>query len=72
MTEQQFLSMMKEEILDTDIDVTMDMSLSDIEEWDSLAFVSFIAMAKASASKKIDRTTVQNATTVKELYTLLQ
>ena len=47
MSEQDFLMKMQEEILDTEDEITMGTKLSDIEEWDSLAFVSFMAFASA-------------------------
>ena len=50
MTEQEFITTMKEEILDTDTDIAMDTVLSNIEEWDSLAFVSFIVIIVISLS----------------------
>ena len=71
MTEQEFLTMM-DEILDTGEPVKPEAVLDEIEEWDSLAFVSFIAMANTAADKKVDRTAVQKAKTVSDLYALLQ
>lgn len=70
MTEQEFLTKMQEDILDTEEEITMDTPLADIEEWDSLAFVSFLAMAKL-AGKKPAREAIQRSKTVGELYALL-
>lgn len=70
MDEQAFLSKLKNDVIDTETEITMDTKLADIEEWDSLAFVGFIAIAKVSG-KKVDRKAVQAAQTVKELYALL-
>ena len=67
-----FLNKMKEDILDTEMDVTMETKLADIEEWDSLGVVSFIAMAKAVCGKKVERTAIINAKTLQDLYTLVQ
>ena len=72
MKEQAFITAMKEDVLDTDTDIAMNTPLSEIEEWDSLAFVSFIAIANTAAGKKVDRTAVQSAVTVGDLYALLQ
>ena len=44
MSEQTFLTKMQEEVLDTEMEISMDTLLGDIEEWDSLSVVSFIAM----------------------------
>ena len=51
MTAQEFLTKMKEDVLDTEMDITLDTPLGDIEEWDSLGVVTFIAMAKAACDK---------------------
>lgn len=72
MTKEQFLTKMQEEVLDTDQEITMDSKLEEIEEWDSLAFVSFIAMANTAAGKKVDRVAVQDAAMIGDLYALLQ
>lgn len=72
MTEQDFLAKFKEDVLDTDEEITLDMALDDIEEWDSLSVVSFIAMAKLVTGKKVDRQPILAATTVHDLYVLLQ
>lgn len=72
MTKEQFLVKMQEEVLDTDQEITMESTLEELDEWDSLAFVSYIAMANTAAGKKVDRTAVQAAVTVGDLYALLQ
>lgn len=72
MTEQDFITKMQEDVLDTEEELTMDMALDDIEEWDSLSFVSFVAMAKLETGKKVDRKSVAAAETVRDLYALLQ
>ena len=77
MSEQIFLTKMQEEVLDTEMEISimeisMDTLLGDIEEWDSLSVVSFIAMAKAACGKKVERTVVANAKTIGELFALLK
>ncbi|WP_294149067.1 hypothetical protein [uncultured Selenomonas sp.] len=71
MTEQEFLTKMKEDILDTEEEIAMQTQLGNIEEWDSLAFVSFLAMAKLATGKKMERSSIQSAQTVQDLYALL-
>lgn len=71
MNEQEFLTKMQEDILDTEDEIAMDTVLADVEEWDSLAFVSFIAMAKLATGKKVERQAIQSAKTVRNLYELL-
>ena len=72
MTEQDFLTKFKEDVLDTDDDITMDMALDDVEDWDSLSVVSFIAMGKLVTGRKLDRQPILSAETVRDLYALLQ
>lgn len=71
MIAQEFLTKMKEDVLDTEMDITLDTPLGDIEEWDSLGVVTFIAMAKAACGKKVERTAIVNAKTLQDLYDLL-
>ena len=70
--EQKFLTLMQEEVLDTDVEISMDMNLNDIEEWDSLSVVSFIATANTSFGKKVARQDVLAAVTVLDLYDLVK
>lgn len=72
MSEQTFLTKMQEEVLDTEMEISMDTLLGDIEEWDSLSVVSFIAMAKAACGKKVERAAVTNAKTIGELFALIK
>ena len=71
MTEKEFLDMM-DEILDAEESVKMEMVLDEIEEWDSLGVVTFIAMAKAACGKKVERIAIVSAKTLQDLYALLQ
>lgn len=72
MTEQEFIEKMQEDVLDTDAELSLDMILTDVEEWDSLSFVSFIAMAKESGFTDVNREVVNEAKTVKELFELVK
>ena len=60
------------EILDTEDEVTMNSVLSELEEWDSLSIVSFLAMANSVYGKKIKPDTIVSAKTVRDLYALVQ
>ena len=71
MTEKDFLENMVE-LMDTEDELTMDTNLLDIEEWDSLSFVSFIAFANAQAGKKLTLDMVRSAKTVSDLYHLIE
>ncbi len=72
MNKEQFLAKMQDEVLDTEDEITMKSKLDEIDEWDSLAFVSFIAMANTMAGIKIERAAIKSAVTVGDLYALLQ
>ena len=72
MNEQIFLTKMQEEVLDTESVINMDTQLGDIEEWDSLSVVSFIAMAKAVCGKMVERQSIVNAKTVSDLFKLVK
>ena len=69
MNEKEFMAKMKA-ILDNE-DVTMDSELADIEEWDSLSIVSFVAMANASCGKRVAPAVIRECKTIRDLYTLL-
>lgn len=72
MTEKEFLKKMKEDILDVEEDIKLETLLTDIEEWDSLSIVDFIAMANTVCGKKIQRTDVLNVKTFGDLYNLIK
>lgn len=70
MTEKEFLEKMVE-IMDTEENVTMESVLSELEDWDSLAYVSFISICATQSSKKISVAEVRAAERVSDLYNLL-
>ena len=63
---------MQEDVLDTDVEISLEMALADVEEWDSLSFVSFIAMAKELGFTNVNREVVNEAKTVKDLFELMK
>ncbi len=67
-----FIKKMKEDVLDTEMDIQMDTMLHDVEEWDSLSFVIFIAMAKTTYDRKVDRHAVAQAQSIRDLFDLLR
>ena len=69
MNEQEFLSRMKN-ILDNE-NISMDSALSEIEEWDSLSVVSYIAMAD-SFHKNFSPEEIKTCNSIRDLYTILQ
>ena len=71
MTKEDFLEKMAD-ILDAEDEIALDTNLSELEEWDSLSIVSYVAMANASCGKKVDIKKVREAVTIQNLYDLLQ
>ena len=72
MTEQEFIERMQDEVLDTEVELSLDMPLSEVDEWDSLSFVSFIAMAKESGFTEVNREMVNKAVTVNDLFEMVK
>ena len=71
MTEKSFLEQLTD-TLDTEEELGMEMTLEDLEDWDSLSLVSFIAMANASYGKRITAEQISKAVTVSDLYDLVK
>ena len=70
MTEQVFLKKLAY-TLDTEEELSLEMVLDGIEEWDSLSVVSFIAMANTECGKVLQAADVQKAKTIAELYAMV-
>ena len=60
------------ETLEQETPLASDKLLSEIEEWDSLAVVTFIAMADIKYKKTIQLQDIIKATTISDLYALVQ
>ena len=59
------------DLTDTEMELTMDTLLKDVEEWDSLSFVSFQANARVKHGLTLAPSDVKNAKTVKDLFALI-
>lgn len=70
MSEKEFLEKMVE-IMDTEEAVTMDSVLNELEDWDSLAYVSFMSICATQSSRRISVSEVRAAERVCDLYNLL-
>lgn len=68
---EQFIEKMVD-ILDSEEEITMDTVLEDLDEWDSLSLVSFMAMANAAYGKKVAAADVKMAKTLADLYDLVK
>lgn len=54
--------------LDTEKELTPETCLHDIEDWDSLATVSFLAMVNVEYDKVLSKTEINKNWTLKELF----
>lgn len=70
MNEKEFIKKMTE-LMDTEEELAMDSKLEDIEEWDSLSYVAYLAMCATVSDKKILPADVKKAETIHDLYVLL-
>lgn len=70
MTEQNFLEEMTD-LMDTEQELSMDTALSEIEEWDSLSHVAFMALVATKNLGKASPQEVKSAKTLRDLYDLL-
>ena len=69
MTEKEFVEKMID-LMDIEQEISIDSKLEDIEEWDSLSYVSFLAFCKTTLNKKITPAEVKLAKTMKDLFNL--
>lgn len=70
MDEEKFLVQLAE-LMDTEEELSMDKRLDDIEEWDSLSYVAFMAFAHNIFKRDIERQSVRQAVNVGDLYKLV-
>lgn len=70
MNQDVFMEKMAD-LLDCENEITMNSVLNDIEEWDSLSIVSFLAMANTYNKRKIEPAKIREAVTVRDLYDLM-
>lgn len=71
MERNEFIEKLKD-LLDCEDEIEMETSLDDIEEWDSLGVISFLAEMDKYASSQIKADAVKSAETVEDLYALLK
>ncbi len=71
MTKENFIERMTD-ILDAEDEISFNTNLGELEEWDSLSIVSYVAMANAACGKKVEVKRVREAVTIQDLYDLLQ
>ena len=70
MNEQEFIEKMID-VMDTEEELQMDSVLEEIEEWDSLSYVSFLALCSKVAKTRVEPDEVRDAKTMRDLYQLI-
>ena len=67
-----FINLFKETLEIEEMDVTKDLKFRDLEEWDSLAVLSVLAMINEEYDITIARNKFEKVNTIEELYNLTQ
>ena len=70
MTVEEFSEQMID-VLNIEEEVDLDTNLADLEEWDSVAYVAYLAMAAEYTERTIRAAEVRDAKTVRDLYNLI-
>ena len=70
MSKEEFLEQMMD-VLNREEELQLEDSLENIDEWDSLGYVAFLAMAAEYTEKVIKASEVRGAKTVGDLYNLV-
>ncbi|MBR2141982.1 hypothetical protein [Anaerovibrio sp.] len=70
MSEQDFIDMMVE-LMDTEDEITIDSVLDELEDWDSLSYVVFLARCSKDAKSHIEPQEVRDAKTIRDLFDLM-
>lgn len=69
MTQIEFLEALKD-ALQREEDLSLDMALADLEEWDSLAIISLISLFDAQLGRKVSGNDLRGAVSVRDLLRL--
>ena len=70
MTPEEFQERMLD-VLNREEVVDLDTNLNDIEEWDSMGYVAYLAMAAEYTERTIRAMDIRNAVTMRDLYNLI-
>lgn len=70
MSQNEFLEKMVD-IIDSEKELTINMNLNDLEEWDSLSILTFLAEMEKYAKAPINVDLVKKAETLEDLYKLI-
>lgn len=71
MDQKTFITKMQE-LLEREDELALDIPLEDIDEWDSLSFVAFLAMADKVPGNRATPDAIRDAKTVGDLYALVK
>ena len=71
MNEKKFIEMITN-LLDLEEEPSIDDELSNYEEWDSLAFITFLATASKISRERILPNDIKSAKTIRDLFNLIK
>ncbi|MBR5914497.1 MAG: acyl carrier protein [Selenomonadaceae bacterium] len=71
MKQEDFLKTLKD-MMDTEVELTLETKLSDVEEWDSLSLVTFLSYCNARLNRPVSPEEIKDAQTVNDLYKFLE
>ena len=59
------------ELMDTEMELSMDTMLETVEDWDSLSYIAYMAFCLQNTGKKVSPNKVKSAQSVGDLYLLM-
>lgn len=71
MNESEFINFFKNQLIDETIPVSLQTSLRDIPDWDSLSAMLLISNLLDEYAIEISATDLQNCNTLSDIYTLI-
>ena len=71
MNEKEFLKMLSD-LIDTEKILSLDTKLAEIEEWDSLSFISFLSYCNSKLGRNLTPETLKEAVTVADLFKFVE
>ena len=71
MDQKTFITKMQD-LLEREDELKLDMSLADIDEWDSLSFVAFLAMADKVPGNRATPDAIRDAKIIGDLYAMVK
>lgn len=71
MNKEAFIRNLKDDVLQTDIEINEDTCLLDVDEWDSLSMIKALAFLKNNFEADVTIKNIQEINTVADLMTIV-